>query len=142
MAQIATNQQQIVWALQALAPGAQWVLNSDTNTSGLGWVDTVIPRPTDNAIAAWITANPNGPIPLITNRQYLLQIWTRLGKTEVDVLASLNAIATASSLQHALIAWKYGGILNRSDPLFTQLATTWAQTAAQMDADFWAASIL
>ena len=64
MAQIATKQQQIVWALHALAPGAEWGLNSQTDTSGLIWIDKVIPQPTDAALAAWIVANPNGPPPI------------------------------------------------------------------------------
>jgi hypothetical protein len=45
----------ILIALQAILPGAQWSLSGD-DLSGLVWLDTVQARPTDDEILSTIAA--------------------------------------------------------------------------------------
>jgi hypothetical protein len=61
---MATTNQQIVNALNALCPGAQWVLRGDS-ISDLQWLDTVQAQPTSARITAEIAAQTNGPAVLI-----------------------------------------------------------------------------
>ena len=73
---------EIVKALQILAPKAEWTLDGD-DYSGLNWLDETIAKPTKQAIENEI-ANPTTPPEEIELANKKAEILNRLGITEEE----------------------------------------------------------
>ena len=98
-----------------------------------GYAETTLPA-NDPAVVAFLNPPPP-PVTSVTPRQARLAL---LGAGLLDQVNTL--LNTAGGVD--LITWEYASVINRSDPMITNLAASLGLTSAQIDALFTGAATL
>jgi hypothetical protein len=142
---------ELLQALHALCPGAQWSLSGD-DYAGLEWLDEDQARPTASEIEAF--ALPTVAVPAsISDRQFFQQLAIDGIITEDQALASNAAVIPAPLLaiidqlpanQQFDAKMKVSGATTflRADPLTIAIGSAYGMTSADIDAFFAAADAL